>query len=163
MDSQDGTPTKAASRTYVRTTRYDRPIVSTTSIPPTARSMPKRADLQTVLKGVNFGRRSPGLGGQNCTPKHSGGAVSQPLHRFHGEAFPRASGEGPQFCLGRHLDEDVPAFEGVAGEGEASRRALNFRGALFKQPGPALFTALRNSPVPSNRGIPSAIASVEAM
>jgi len=33
--------------------------------------MPKRADLQTVLKGVNFGRRSPGLGGQNCTPKHS--------------------------------------------------------------------------------------------
>jgi hypothetical protein len=33
--------------------------------------MPKRTDLQTVPMGVNFGRRSPGLGGQNCTPKHT--------------------------------------------------------------------------------------------
>src|SRR4051812_26546772 len=51
--------------------RRIRPIVSTVSIPPTARSESKRAAQQANLQGVNFGRRSPGSGGQNCTPNYT--------------------------------------------------------------------------------------------
>ena len=34
---------------------------------------------RAVLKGVKFGRRSPGSGGQSCTPIHSYGKPEQPL------------------------------------------------------------------------------------
>jgi len=33
--------------------------------------------LQANLQGVNFGRRSPGSGGQNCTPNNSVAGVEQ--------------------------------------------------------------------------------------
>src|ERR1700688_2146036 len=53
----------------MKCSRRIRPIVSTVSIPPlTARFESKRAAQQVNLQGVNFGRRSPGSGGQNCTP-----------------------------------------------------------------------------------------------
>src|SRR5215468_5408987 len=48
--------------------RRIRPIVSTVSIPHPPASNRKRAAHQANLQGVNFGRRSPGSGGQNCTP-----------------------------------------------------------------------------------------------
>ncbi|MGH7041154.1 MAG: hypothetical protein ACREFY_03365, partial [Acetobacteraceae bacterium] len=38
---------------------------------PATRSWPKRAAHQSTIQGVNFERRSPASGGQNCTPKHS--------------------------------------------------------------------------------------------
>ena len=47
--------------------RRIRPIVSTVSIP--RRPLQTKAGSHQVrLQGVNFGRRSPGSGGQNCTP-----------------------------------------------------------------------------------------------
>src|ERR1700752_3171893 len=46
--------------------RRIRPIVSTVSIPPPPALLRKRAAQQTYLQGVNFGRRYPQLGGQNC-------------------------------------------------------------------------------------------------
>ena len=55
----------------MKCSRRIRPIVSTVSIPPTARLESKRAAHQANLKGVNFGRRSPRSGGQNCTPNNS--------------------------------------------------------------------------------------------
>jgi hypothetical protein len=55
----------------MKCSRRIRPIVSTVSIPPTARFESKRAAQQARLQGVNFGRRSPSSGGQNCTPKHT--------------------------------------------------------------------------------------------
>ena len=47
--------------------------------------------------------------------------LSQPLQRLHGQAFSRAPGARPPFCLGLHLDQDVPAFAGLAGAGAAAR------------------------------------------
>jgi hypothetical protein len=38
---------------------------------PTARFESKRAAHQAQWEGVNFGRRSPSSGGQNCTPNNS--------------------------------------------------------------------------------------------
>jgi hypothetical protein len=43
--------------------------------------------------------------------------------RLHGQAFCRASGARSPFRLGLHLDQDVPAFAGFAGTGEAARGA----------------------------------------
>jgi integrase-like protein len=48
--------------------RRIRPIVSTVSIPPHRSLESERAAHQANLQGVNFGRRSPDSGGQNCTP-----------------------------------------------------------------------------------------------
>src|SRR5208337_2866019 len=39
---------------------------------PTARFAPKQAAEQIGIKGVNFGRRSPALGGHFSAPKHTG-------------------------------------------------------------------------------------------
>src|SRR5207302_5974421 len=51
--------------------RRIRPIVSTVSIPPTTCFESKQAAHQAQREGVNFGRRSPSSGGQNCTPNNS--------------------------------------------------------------------------------------------
>ena len=61
------------------------------------------------------GSGGPGGGG--------GGALSGPLQRLHGEAFSRVSGARSLVRVGLHLDEDVSALEGLAGEGEEARRA----------------------------------------
>ena len=41
---------------------------------------------------------------------------------FTAKHFPRASGGRPWFSVGLHLDQDLPAFEGFAGEGAAAWR-----------------------------------------
>jgi hypothetical protein len=57
----------------IKCSRRIRPIVSTVSIPPHRSLESKRAAHQANLQGVNFGRRSPDSGGQNCTPNDSAG------------------------------------------------------------------------------------------
>src|SRR5262249_52789861 len=52
----------------IKCSRRIRPIVSTVSIPPHRSLESERAAHQANLQGVNFGRRSPDSGGQNCTP-----------------------------------------------------------------------------------------------
>jgi len=49
--------------------------------------------------------------------------------RLHGQAFPRASGEGSPVRLGLYVDEEVSALKGLAGEGQASRGASAQAGA----------------------------------
>jgi hypothetical protein len=57
------------------------------------------------------------------------GLVSHALLGLHGQAFPRASGEGSPVWLGLYMDEEVSAFKGLAGESQASRGASVQAGA----------------------------------
>src|SRR6202050_850413 len=92
--SKDVSPDRSTLRTVFRDTfrsreislivlplkkcsRRIRPIVSTVSIPPTTCFESKQAAYQAQLQGVNFGRRYPPSGGQNCTPNNSHAATRQ--------------------------------------------------------------------------------------
>jgi hypothetical protein len=61
--------------------RRTRPTVSTINIP--RHPLPeKRTAHQTRIQGVKFARRSPGSGGQICTPKHIRRQVTAHRHRL---------------------------------------------------------------------------------
>ena len=64
--------------------------------------------------GKASGRRVPsGSGGGG------GAALSRALPGFYGQAFPRASGEGPRLWLGLHLAQAASAVDGRRAEGAA--------------------------------------------
>src|SRR5277367_4468604 len=68
----------------------------------------ERADVPSLDAA---GSRRPGRGG--------GAALSRALPRLHGQALPRASGEGPRLRLGLHLDQASSSVDGGGREGAA--------------------------------------------
>src|SRR5258707_7076826 len=59
----------------MKCSRRIRPIVSTVNIPPHHSLRIKASSATGQPWGVNFGRRSPDSGGQNCTPNDNPGIV----------------------------------------------------------------------------------------
>src|SRR5260370_36337824 len=59
----------------MKCSRRIRPIVSTVNIPPHHSLRIKASSATGQPWGVNFGRRSPDPGGQNCTPNDSNDCI----------------------------------------------------------------------------------------
>src|ERR1700722_11699873 len=68
-------------------------------------------------------RQGVGQAGSERPGGGSGAALSRALSGLHGEALPRASGEGSRLRLGLHLDEAAPSVEGRGRQGAAQGRA----------------------------------------
>src|SRR3954453_18037037 len=71
---------------------------------PTARFESKRAAHQAQWEGVNFGRRSPSSGGQNCTPNNSQKKALPSSYPFLADA-----GSCPGNCSGMEEATGAPS------------------------------------------------------
>src|ERR1700722_7930770 len=102
----------------------------------------ERADIPALDAGLRGGgrgrpRRPParqGVGPAGSGRPGGGGGAPLPraLPGLHGQAFPRASGEGPWLRLGLHLAEAAPAMGGRRAKGPAQgRRSEEARAAAF--------------------------------
>ena len=97
---QSGGPRQCLPASHLRLTSYPADRLHDKHPPPPA-SEPSRQPAAEGSGGVNFGRRSPGSGGQNCTPKHSA-ASAYIAHGEHGrmhQGYPtwRAQATGAPF------------------------------------------------------------------
>jgi hypothetical protein len=93
----------------IKCSRRIRPIVSTVSIRPRRSLESRREAHQAKLQGVNFGCRSPGSGGQNCTPNDSQTtpAKRNGMPELRGDNFGRL--EGPMNDAGLFAADATPA------------------------------------------------------
>src|ERR1700722_3530417 len=66
-------------------------------------------------------RQGVGQAGPGRPCGRSGAALSRALPGLHGQAFPRASHQGPRLRLGLHLVEAASAMGGRCSEGAAQR------------------------------------------